>query len=303
MKKKLYLFSGIAVILLLCLLAGFAFYVHDYYHADPSVEQYMEYRDEVYTREITEGLFLDGPGRERALIFYPGGKVEYKAYLPLCHKIAAGGIDCFLRIIGGHSLGGAAAAIYAADHEEQVQGLLLLGAYPTKQLGADLYVLELYGSEDRVLNRERLLKGNDFLPVHTVREEIPGGNHAGFGSYGPQKGDGPAGISGEEQQEKLYTDVRAMGATIIAAKGRTHYGIATCVCSLADAILNQRLTIAPITSPLRGEYGINDVSISIPSIIGVNGVEHHLEERWSDDEVRRLRYSAEKMKETLNQLR
>lgn len=227
MKKKLHLFSGIAGILLLFLLAGFAFYVHDYYHADPSVEQYMEYRDEVNTREITEGLFLDGPGRERALIFYPGGKVEYRAYLPLCHKIAAGGIDCFLLempcnlavldinkadsiienytypewIIGGHSLGGAAAAIYAADHKEQVQGLLLLGAYPTKQLGADLHVLELYGSEDRVLNRERLLKGNDFLPVHTVLEEIPGGNHAGFGSYGPQKGDGPAGISGEEQQE------------------------------------------------------------------------------------------------------
>ena len=107
---------------------------------------------------------------------------------------------------------------------------------------------------------------------------------------------------GDRQREKLYTDVRAMGATIIAAKGRTHYGIATCVCSLADAILDQRLTIAPITSPLHGEYGIHDVSISIPSIIGVNGVEHHLEEKWTDEEVRRLRYSADKMKETLKQL-
>ncbi len=107
---------------------------------------------------------------------------------------------------------------------------------------------------------------------------------------------------GPEKQEKLYTDVRSMGATIIAAKGRTHYGIATCVCSLADAILNQRLTIAPITSPLHGEYGIHDVSISLPSIIGVNGVEHHLEEKWTDREVELIRYSADKMKETLKQL-
>lgn len=107
---------------------------------------------------------------------------------------------------------------------------------------------------------------------------------------------------GEKQKEKLYNDVRSMGATIISAKGKTHFGIATCVCSIADAILNQRLTIAPVTSPLDGEYGIRDVSISIPSIIGVNGIEHHLEERWTDEEVRRLRLSADRMRESLREL-
>ena len=76
MKKKLKLLAGIAGILILILLAGFAFYVHDYYHADPSVEGYMGSLDNVYTEEIPEGLFLDGPGEDRALIFYPGGKVE-----------------------------------------------------------------------------------------------------------------------------------------------------------------------------------------------------------------------------------
>ncbi len=107
---------------------------------------------------------------------------------------------------------------------------------------------------------------------------------------------------GEAQKERLYSDVRGMGATIIGAKGRTHFGIATCVCSIADAILNQRLTIAPVTSPLDGEYGISDVSISIPSIIGVNGIEHHLVERWTDEEVRRLRVSADRMRESLKGL-
>jgi hypothetical protein len=202
-------------------------YAGDDYRAGEEALAALVSDETVEVELLSDGFVFAASEAKAGLIFYPGGKVEYRAYLPLCHKIAAGGIDCFLLempcnlavldinkadsifenytypewIIGGHSLGGAAAAIYAADHKEQVQGLLLLGAYPTKQLGADLYVLELYGSEDRVLNRDRLLKGNDFLPVHTVREEIPGGNHAGFGSYGPQKGDGPAGISGEEQQE------------------------------------------------------------------------------------------------------
>lgn len=86
-----------------------------------------------------------------------------------------------------------------------------------------------------------------------------------------------------------------MVAEIISEKGKTHYGIATCVCSLADAVLNQRLTIVSVSTPLQGEYGVNGVSLSVPSIIGVNGVEKRLEERWSDDEFRRFRESAVKL--------
>lgn len=96
----------------------------------------------------------------------------------------------------------------------------------------------------------------------------------------------------DREKEMLYNYVKGMGAQIIAAKGKTHYGIATCVCSLADAVLNQRLTIAPVTSPLQGEYGISGVSLSVPSIIGVNGVEQRLEERWADYEYEKLKKSA-----------
>ncbi|MGI6766078.1 MAG: L-lactate dehydrogenase [Lentihominibacter sp.] len=107
---------------------------------------------------------------------------------------------------------------------------------------------------------------------------------------------------GDKQKQILYNQTREMGAEIIGAKGRTHYGIATCVCSLADAVLNQRLTIAPVTSPLTGEYGIRDVSLSIPSIVGVNGVEHRLEEHWLDEEREKLQESAEMLKETLSKI-
>lgn len=100
----------------------------------------------------------------------------------------------------------------------------------------------------------------------------------------------------------IYNEVKTMGATIISDKGRTHYGIATCVCSIADAILNQRLTIASVTTPLEGEYKISGVALSLPSIIGVNGVEHRLVEYLAEDEYLALQNSALKMKETLSKI-
>ena len=108
---------------------------------------------------------------------------------------------------------------------------------------------------------------------------------------------------GDEQKNTLYDQVLNMGATIIKAKGKTRYGIATCVCSLADAVLNQRLTVAPVTSPLQGEYGISDVALSLPSIVGVNGVEHRLEEHWLKSERDKLDVSAQKLIETLERLK
>ncbi len=107
---------------------------------------------------------------------------------------------------------------------------------------------------------------------------------------------------GDAEKEELYTLTKNMGATIIGAKGRTHFGIATCVCSLADAVLNQRLTIAPVCSPLCGEYGIRDVAISVPSIVGVNGVERRLEEKLTDEELKQLKRSAETIRATLDSI-
>ena len=106
----------------------------------------------------------------------------------------------------------------------------------------------------------------------------------------------------DEVKLEMERKVRGLGAEIISDKGKTHYGIATCVCLIADAILNQRLTIVPVTSILRGEYGIDGVSLSVPSIIGANGVERRLEERWSEEEYAKFKASALKMKEVASKL-
>lgn len=95
------------------------------------------------------------------------------------------------------------------------------------------------------------------------------------------------GLSWDEQMRAdLAQRTRQMGAQIIRAKGKTHYGTATCVCQLADAVLNQHPTIASVTSPLQGEHGVRGVALSVPSVVGPSGVQLRIWERWAPEEYR-----------------
>ncbi len=161
-----------------------------------------------------------------ALVFYPGGKVDFAAYGPILRELAENGVYCvlcrmpadfaFMDIgkaksitaarpdlhwyIAGHSLGGAMAAYYAAAHADELQGLILLAAYATTDLSqTSLRVLTMYGSNDKVMNRERLEKYAGNLPASAQLIVIDGGNHSQFGDYGFQKGDGEAFIPTELQ--------------------------------------------------------------------------------------------------------
>ncbi len=199
-----------------------------YYHATPEAIEAMQSTDQVIVTEESQCIFFDGPSDTRAFIFYPGGDVETESYAPLLQMVAEGGMDVFLvkmplRLaifgkdkatdilneyneyenwyIGGHSLGGAMAANYAADHHERFDGVILMAAYPTKNLKYDnLQVLSFYGTEDKVLNMENYVTGRELMPDDYTEIQIPGGNHAQFGNYGFQKGDGEATISANEQQ-------------------------------------------------------------------------------------------------------
>ena len=204
-------------------------YVNDYYHGDENVQIYLQEKRGVSVTEMSDGLYLDGPGDNAAMIFYPGAKVEYTAYLPLLSDLAERGIDCFLIkmpcnlaffgqnkakkimdsyeydqwYLSGHSLGGAMASSYASGHMESLDGLVLLAAYPTKSLKSDSFsVLSIYGSEDGVLNMEKVEEGKGKMPADYTEICIEGGNHAQFGNYGEQKGDHTAGISRKEQQKQ-----------------------------------------------------------------------------------------------------
>lgn len=228
MKRGRKIAAAVIGLILIVMLSAF-FYVNDYYHSDENVNKYLQGNEQVAVSEMEDGLFVDGPGEEAAVVFYPGAKVEYTAYLPLFYGLAEQGIDCFLikmpcnlAIFGqnkaedimetyeykhwylaGHSLGGAMAASYAAGHSKNLAGLILLAAYPTRDLTREQFsVLSVYGSEDGVLNMEKLEEGRSLMPAGYTELCIEGGNHAGFGNYGKQKGDGEARISSEEQQEQ-----------------------------------------------------------------------------------------------------
>lgn len=106
-----------------------------------------------------------------------------------------------------------------------------------------------------------------------------------------------------EDKQKIADTVRTMGADIIKTKGKTHFGIATCVASLADAIINGRTTISTVSTILKGEYGVNGIATSLPCIVSNNGVEKRLTETFSDEEVKLFKDSAEKLEKVVNQFK
>ena len=212
---------GMAVFIVFAVLfALFFFYTENYYHADRTAVMMLRTDEYAAVTSSQTGLLFDGPGEEDLLIFYPGAKVQETSYAPLLRQIAEEGMDVFLvrmpaRLaffgsnkadealqetadyanvyIGGHSLGGAMAANYAAEHAESLDGVILLAAYSTKPLPDSLPVLSVYGTEDGVLNRANYEKNLANVP-NLQEVVIEGGNHAQFGSYGEQRGDGEASI-------------------------------------------------------------------------------------------------------------
>ena len=106
----------------------------------------------------------------------------------------------------------------------------------------------------------------------------------------------------EDIRIAIAEKTRTMGSEIIRAKGRTHYGIATCVCHLADAIVNQRPTIASVSSRLMGEHGVKDVALSVPSVVGPAGVQQRIREKWAPDEYRAFFDTVKNIRNILGQL-
>ena len=105
-----------------------------------------------------------------------------------------------------------------------------------------------------------------------------------------------SGIDWNDSIKKDIADkVKNMGASIIKQKGRTQYGIATCAADIVNAILTDKNITIPVSSPMQGEYGIEGVSISYPSIVGKNGIESRINILLSNTEINNLKLSAEKV--------
>jgi dienelactone hydrolase len=165
-----------------------------------------------------------------AFVFYPGGRVDYRSYAAPLHKIAAEGYLVILLpvplnlaffdvnaaeraiaafpeirhwVVGGHSLGGVAAGLYAKK-KENLDGVVFWASYPADDSlkDTDMKILSIYGTLD-MGGMDAFDASRANLPPDTKFVVIDGGNHAQFGDYGFQPGDHEATIARAEQQKQI----------------------------------------------------------------------------------------------------
>ncbi len=227
-RKKRLLWLPFVLSVFVIFVTAFGIYVSDYYHADhAAISAFSDSISVTKTYLADDIIAYSSENAKSGLIFYPGGKVEYTAYEPLMKACAENNILCILVqmplnlavfdanaadgireqfpeienwYIGGHSLGGSMAASYVSKNANDFDGLILLGSYSTTDLTeTGLNVLSVYGSEDKVLNKEMYEKCKTNLPTDFSEFILDGGCHAYFGMYGEQAGDGIPTLGNEEQ--------------------------------------------------------------------------------------------------------
>ncbi|MGX7111473.1 alpha/beta fold hydrolase [Gemella cuniculi] len=219
-KKIIY----VTIVLGLTGLVAFVIYASSYYKADENVSRLIK-TEQIVVENDSIKLIPKIHQKNIGIIFYPGAKVEYTSYLPMLNKLKENGYTVIslkmpfnMAIFGknkaneiydnhpnikhwyiaGHSMGGAMASSYASAHQDKIEGLILLGAYPYGDYPLNK-TLTIYGT----LNTSVAEKIN--YTENVVK--IDGGNHAQFGNYGKQKGDAEAHISPEEQQNETVSTI------------------------------------------------------------------------------------------------
>ncbi len=219
-------------IFFLVVLIGFVVWANTPLGPLPAAEQALVSDGEVLVEKKSTWLEFT-PARitpTSGFILYPGGRVDYRSYAPIAKGLAARGYGVYLVAmpfnlavfspgramdiiqanqhirtwaVGGHSLGGAMAANFVYQNPQAVKGLVLWASYPAESNNlkdVPIQVISVYGSEDGLASRIKIESSRTLLPENTRWVEISGGNHAQFGAYGEQPGDGRALISVEEQQ-------------------------------------------------------------------------------------------------------
>lgn len=168
-------------------------------------------------------------GKRPEIIFFQGGLVDPKAYVPLCRSLAENGYTCHLikmawrlaqydyqkvpelfdlksgnYIIGGHSQGAKMAANLVFENPGVFKGLFLMGTSHPRDIdmsSMNIPTLKLYGELDGLASVDEVLKNKSKLPLNSELILIKGGNHSQFGYMGQLLMDNSAVISIEEQQE------------------------------------------------------------------------------------------------------
>ncbi len=231
MKKFIKISAIVVTVALLVLVSVFVVWASDASAADATAIQMLTSDAQVDVREENGWVVFApaGVSPEAGFVFYPGGKVDFRAYAPALKLIAKQGyfvvvvpaplnlaffdVNAAARVqtayseitnwfVGGHSLGGVAASSFAASGN--VRGVVFWASYPADDSLKvnNIPAVSIYGTNDGLATSEQLDASRDLLLPDTKFIAIEGGNHAQFGSYGPQAGDNPASISAQEQWQQ-----------------------------------------------------------------------------------------------------
>ncbi len=106
----------------------------------------------------------------------------------------------------------------------------------------------------------------------------------------------------DKATEKIAELVKNSAYRIIDKKRATYYGIAMSVKRICEAIVRDEKSILPVSSMMYGQYGIDDVVLSMPAVVGKNGVETKVPISLNKEELEKLQESAKKLKEILKQV-
>ena len=106
----------------------------------------------------------------------------------------------------------------------------------------------------------------------------------------------------EAARTEIEEYVRTSGAQVIKRKGMTNFAIAAIVAELCGTIMRDRGSILTVTSCLDNYYGISDVCISVPCIIGKEGILDHLPYDFNEEEMAKLKKSAESIRSFMDSL-
>lgn len=102
-----------------------------------------------------------------------------------------------------------------------------------------------------------------------------------------------------DELDDIFESVKSSAYKIIDGKGATAYGIASSVAKTVSVILKNENSVLPVSVLLKGEYGINDIALSVPCVIGANGIREIMETPLSEEENKRLRLSAQTLDEII----
>ncbi len=106
----------------------------------------------------------------------------------------------------------------------------------------------------------------------------------------------------QEEKQEIFSQAKNAAYAIIKGKQATYYAIGAGVAHLASAIINDKRVILPVSHLIEGEFGISDICLSVPAIVGKEGIAGHICLLFSPEELELLQKSGEALKEAIQSL-